>query len=81
MTQGYVSYFLMKEPAQAASFFMMAASRPKSPAYVQRLVNKLIRENTLDPKDIEESLKILDQHGGSETFKQILSTIESSTKK
>ncbi len=74
MTQGYVHYFLLKQPAQAASFFMMAASRPKSPPYVKRLVSKLLRENNLSAEDLQMSLDLMEQHGDSQSFKEMLRT-------
>lgn len=66
MTQAYVHYFLLKEPAQAASFFMMAASRPQSPDYVKRLVKKLLAENELNAEDVKRSMEIMagDKSGG-----------------
>ncbi|MFY7929805.1 MAG: hypothetical protein ACOVS5_13120 [Oligoflexus sp.] len=74
MTQAFVHYFLLKEPAQAASFFMMAASRPQSPPYVQRLVQKLLKENTLAPEDVERSLDIMGFIGSGDQFKKMLET-------
>ncbi len=72
MTQAFVHYFLLKEPAQAASFFQMAASRPNSPPYVQNLVQKLLSENKLDPEDVERSLGILGAHPANQEFVKIL---------
>ena len=74
MTQAFVHYFLLKEPAQAAGFFMMAASRPQSPPYVQRLVQKLLQENTLAPEDIEKSLEIMGMTGPGDQFRKMLET-------
>ncbi len=72
MTQGYVEYFLMKQPAQAASFFMMAASRPESPEYVQSTVKKLLSENNLSPVDLQKSLDIMAESGNSDAFIKLL---------
>lgn len=75
MTQAYVHYFLLKEPAQAASFFQMAASRPGSPAYVQNLVKKLISENQLDTDDLESSLQILSSQPAGAEFIKVLRSL------
>lgn len=80
MTQAYVHYFLLKEPAQAASFFQMAASRPHSPPYVKRLVQKLLSENELDPVDLERSLEIIGSHKTSEEFIKVLQSFGKMTK-
>ncbi|WP_141736178.1 hypothetical protein [Oligoflexus tunisiensis] len=72
MTQGYVEYFEMKQPAQAASFFMMAASRPHSPEYVQNTVKKLLREKDLTPEDLKRSLEIIAETESSDTFLKLL---------
>ncbi|MCX6130441.1 MAG: hypothetical protein NTX25_15435 [Proteobacteria bacterium] len=72
MTQGYVEYFLMKQPAQAASFFMMAASRPDSPIYVQKTVQKLLQENTLSPEDLKRSLEIMSETESNASFIKML---------
>jgi hypothetical protein len=72
MTQGYIDYFQMKQPAQAASFFMMAASRPGSPEYVQKTVKKLLSEKDLTPEDLQKSLDIMAETENSETFIKLL---------
>ncbi len=72
MTQGYVEYFEMKQPAQAASFFMMAASRPDSPEYVQRTVKKLLSEKDLTPHDLQKSLEIIAETESSDAFVKLL---------
>ena len=72
MTQGYVEYFLLRHPAQAASFFMMAASRPDSPPYVQKTVQKLLRENTLTPADLQRSLEIIGETESNASFIKLL---------
>ncbi len=72
MTQGYVEYFEMKQPAQAASFFMMAASRPNSPEYVQKTVKKLLSEKDLTTEDLQRSLEIIAETESSESFLKLL---------
>ncbi len=74
MTQGYVHYFLLKEPAQAASFFMMAASRTQSPDYVKRVVQKLLKENELNADDLQRSMEIM---GGTQIGDQFLMLLQS----
>jgi hypothetical protein len=62
MTQGYVQAFITKEPAQAASFFQMAASREQSPEWVKKVAIKLVRENKLAADDISKSLEIIEAY-------------------
>lgn len=72
MTQAYVHYFLLKEPAQAASFFMMAATRPQSPEYVQRLVQKILKENELNAADLQRSMEIIAGSRAGDQFLKML---------
>lgn len=72
MTQGYVEYFEMRQPAQAASFFMMAASRPDSPEYVQKVVKKLLSEKDLTATDLQKSLDIMAQTESNAAFIKLL---------
>jgi hypothetical protein len=76
MTQGYVQYFHLKQPAQAASFFMMAASRPKSPAYVQNIVKKLLSSPELTADDLQKSLEIISSSESNPAFIQILRSVK-----
>lgn len=59
MLQGYIHTFLTREPAQAASFFAIAASRSKSPKWVKRLAHKLLKRENISLRDIHQSLNIL----------------------
>ena len=54
--------FVTKEPAQAASFFQMAASREQSPEWVKKVAIKLVRENKLAADDISKSLEIIEAY-------------------
>lgn len=72
MLQGYVHAVLLEEPAQAASFFLMAASRPKAPSWVQRLAKKLIDQKNIRSEDLDRSIEILEQSPNSGVFKGIL---------
>lgn len=75
MTQGYIEYFMLKQPAQAASFFMMAASRPNSPEYVQKTVRNLLDKNDLSPSDLQKSLEIMAENENNKAFIQLLKSL------
>lgn len=77
MTQGFVEYYKLKKPAQAASFFMMAASRQDSPPYVQKVANKLLMTNEISDADLQESLELLSNSGGSDSLRKMLESIVS----
>ena len=72
MLQGYVHAFSLNEPAQAASFFLMASSRTKAPPWVKRLVNKLLDKKDINRDDLDRSMQILEQAPNSGAFKEIL---------
>lgn len=78
MTQGFVEYFKLKRPAQAASFFMMAASRRDSPDYVQKVARKLLTTNEVSEEDLQSSLALLKETGSDEAFRKMLESIASS---
>ena len=66
--QGYIHAFLLKEPAQAASFFLMASSREKAPPWVKRLVKKLLKDETINQQDLDTSINILEQSSNTGSF-------------
>ncbi len=72
MLQGYVHAVLLKEPAQAAAFFNMAASRPHRPSWVQRLVSKLTDSSAFTEDDLQQSIQILSRSPQSEEFSDLL---------
>ena len=66
----------MNYPAQAASLFMMAASRKKSPDYVHKVAKKLLETEDLTAEDIAQSISIIAQTGGNDRFLELLHSIE-----
>lgn len=59
MTQGFIHAFLLDQPAQASAYFTMAASRAKSPPYVAKVAEKLIRKENLNLDDLNKSVELL----------------------
>lgn len=57
--QGYVHAYLTDKPAQAASFFMMAASRKNAPEWLKQVVQRLLQRDHLNPEDLRESLNTI----------------------
>lgn len=78
MTQAYVEWFHLKHPAQAASYFTMAAQRENAPPYVQKAARKLLETNTLTDEDVQKSMDIIADRSGNKQFKQILDSIQKS---
>lgn len=76
MTQAYVEYAAMNHPAQAASFFMMAAQRENAPDYVKKAAKKLLETKTLTDEDIEASMNLIAEKDGNTQFKQLLESIQ-----
>ncbi|SMF82578.1 hypothetical protein [Pseudobacteriovorax antillogorgiicola] len=72
ITQGYVHAFLLKEPAQAASFFLMASSRQKAPPWVKRVVDKLLAKDNISEDDLSRSIHLLEQSSQSKSFNNII---------
>ncbi|RZA27366.1 MAG: hypothetical protein EOP10_00275 [Proteobacteria bacterium] len=80
MTQAYVEYSAMNHPAQAASFFMMAAQRENAPPYVKKAAKKLLETKTLSPEDIEASMNLIAESDGNSQFKLMLESIQKEKK-
>ena len=72
MTQGYVQAFITNEPAQAASFFQMAASREQSPEWVKRVAIKLVSDKQLANDDISRSIEIIEAYPEAKELLQFL---------
>ena len=73
MTQGYIFAASLKQPAQAARFYHIAASRPNSPEYVGELAAKLVGEYELTEDDIKKSLGLMFSSPQGEGFAEFLS--------
>jgi hypothetical protein len=80
MTQAFVEYSAMNHPAQAASFFMMAAQREGAPEYVKKAAAKLVNTRELTDEDIAKSLEIIGHNEGKSQFLDLLQSIEKSKK-
>lgn len=80
MTQAFVEYSAMKHPAQAASFFMMAAQREDSPVYVKKAAEKLVNTRELTDEDIAKSLELIGQNEGKSQFLDLLQSIDKNKK-
>lgn len=76
VTQAYIHAFLLDEPAQAASFFMMAGSRPQAPDWTKRVAQKLISSKALDEEDLRRSREIIAGEPGASEFFNSLSRIQ-----
>ncbi len=72
MTQGFIFAFQLNQPLKAAAFYSLAASRPESPPYVGRVAKKLLAKDKLGRKDIEDTIEMMSQIPGGETFKNWL---------
>ena len=76
MTQAYVEYSAMNHPAQAASFFTMAAQRENAPDYVKKAAKKLLETRTLTDEDIKASMGLIAEKEGNSQFRQLLESIQ-----
>lgn len=76
MTQAYVEYAAMNHPAQAASFFMMAAQRQNAPEYVRKAAKKLLETKALTAEDVKASMDLIAEKDGNTQFKQLLESIQ-----
>jgi hypothetical protein len=57
LIQGYVSLDLMKDPVKGTSYYAMASSREKSPDYLKHYVSKLLDKHSLDPNEVEQTIR------------------------
>lgn len=76
MTQAYVEFSAMNHPAQAASFFTMAAQRENAPEYVKKAAKKLLETRDLTDEDIKASMDLIAEKEGNSQFKQLLESIQ-----
>ncbi|MBC7661390.1 MAG: hypothetical protein H7249_16975 [Chitinophagaceae bacterium] len=81
MTQAFVEYALMNHPAQAATFFMMAAQRENAPPYVKKAAEKLLKTRVLTDEDIQQSMELISQSEGKTQFMGMLKKIQESKPK
>lgn len=51
MTQGFVYYFLMKDPARASVYYYLAAKLPHAPAYVIKVAQRLAGQSHVDDSE------------------------------
>lgn len=73
MTEGFVYSFILDQPVRAAAFYSLAASRENSPAYVSKLVDKLLSRGPIKEQDAQSSLDELTDMPGGQKFREILS--------
>lgn len=72
MMQGYVFALELERPARAAFYFSIAASRPNSPAYVERVAKKLLDKNELTEKELRFLSESMLDVPGAEFFKTFI---------
>lgn len=72
MTQGFVHAFVLNEPLQAANFYLLASTRPKSPPYVANVARKLAERENVTEEDRRRSLELMIGGGQQERFHMFL---------
>ncbi len=72
MTQGFIHAFVLNEPLSGAKFYLLAASRPKSPPYVARVAEKLAKKEAITEEDYEKSLEIMMGGEHNQKFREFL---------
>ncbi len=66
MTQGFMYAYKLNDLPNAAVFYALAASRPGSPVFLQKLVKHMAEQNELSVEDMQSSLSTLfDSKSGS----------------
>jgi hypothetical protein len=56
MTQGFIDAFNLKDPARAAMYYGLAASRAEAPPYLGTYAAKLVAQHALSVEDLQASL-------------------------
>lgn len=72
MTQGFVHAFVLNEPLQAANFYLLASTRPKSPPYVANVARKLAQREDISEQDYRKSLELMLGGDQPERFRSFL---------
>ncbi len=80
MTQAFIEYSALNHPAQAASFFMMAAQRENAPPYVKKAARKLLETKTLTDDDVQKSMELISKAEGKSQFLELLQSIDKNKK-
>ncbi len=66
MTQGFMYAYKLNDMPNAAIFYALAASRPDSPPFLQKLAKNMAEKNELSVEDMQSSLSnMFDTEGGS----------------
>jgi hypothetical protein len=58
-TQGFVAAYKLNDQQSAALYYGLAASRPGSPPFLRHLAARLLARQSLDPSELEETLRQL----------------------
>ncbi|MFW7381650.1 MAG: hypothetical protein ACOH5I_22775 [Oligoflexus sp.] len=74
--QGYVHAFLTKQPAQAASFFMLASSRKNAPPWVPGAIERLLSQEGISESDLTSSLQIMESQPEHSSFIEMLKRLQ-----
>jgi hypothetical protein len=72
MTQGFMFAFKLNDPAKAAGFYSLAASRPQSPPYVGSLAKKLLNKESVSQEDVNTALELMFKVPGGSRFESFM---------
>lgn len=72
LTQGFLFFHEMNQPAKGAMYFGVAATRPHSPEFIGRMATKLVDENALDRAELEATVRQLFGDEASSRFAEYL---------
>ena len=59
MTQGFIHYFELNNPAQAAAFFKIASTRQNSPEYVANIAEKILQKEDITDEDRNKGRRLI----------------------
>ena len=54
--QGYIEYFLIKDPIRAAFFYSITASKPDAPEYIKGFVKKILNQEQITILELQENM-------------------------
>lgn len=73
VTQGFMAAFRLKDNKRAALYYGLAASRPKSPAFLTRYVQNLTRDQGLSITELQQTLdQLLGAHDNGSRLRELL---------
>jgi hypothetical protein len=75
VAQAFMYGYVLKQWDQSASYYALAASKPKSPPFIKKLIPKIMDERRLSIDDITNTLKSMSNDDGGSKLSEFLNEL------